>query len=45
MSKEKSEMGIIPEKTDNIRFKNPETILFLHYFSIMKTGRAASVVF
>lgn len=45
MSKEKSKMGTIPKKTDNIRFKNPETILLQHYFSIMKTARAASVVF
>lgn len=45
MSKEKSEMDIIPKKTDDIRFKNPETILLLHDFSVMKTVRAASVVF
>lgn len=38
-------MDIIPKKTDDIRFKNPETILLLHDFSVMKTVRAASVVF
>lgn len=42
MAEEKSEMVIIPKKTDNIR---TEAILLPHYFSIMKPGRVASVVF
>jgi len=39
---EKSEMFIIPKKIHNIK---TEAILLPHCFSIMKTGRAASVVF
>lgn len=35
-------MVIIPKKTVNIKTK---AILSPHYFSVMKTGRAASVVF
>ena len=42
MVKEKSEVVIIPKKNDNIK---TEAILLPHYFSIMKTDRAASVVF
>lgn len=41
-AKEKSEMVIIPKKTDNIK---TEAILLPHYFSVMKTGSVASVVF